>query len=115
MGKDKKGVFHPPKGKPSGSLNEDTSIPADIKDAHVMHPNRNVNKDEGDYIEKPAKAGYQSSQRKQRLSPKAGTAVEPEMLTEFNEEKFRELAAVCEEVCISIYMPTHNAGVEVNE
>ena len=115
MGKDKKGAFHPPKGKPSESFKEDISLPDGVEDAHIMHPNRNVNKDEGDYVERSRMTGYKSSTRQRSQAPEEEINVQAEEIGVLNMDVFKQLAGHTSDVCISIYLPTHKAGVEVNE
>jgi hypothetical protein len=116
MGKDKKGHFHPPKGKPSGPLRENTSIPEDVNDAHIMHPNRNVNKDEGDYIEKSGTASYKSKLHYHRTPPHTDKpATVEEIVGPVTKEMILSLSGYRADNCISIYLPTHKAGKEVNE
>lgn len=116
MGKDKNGHFHPPKGKPSGAVKENNSVAEDIGDAHIMHPNRNANKDEGDYIEKPGTASYKSKLHKHRVPSHSDKSVlAEEIFGPVTKETILSLSEYRAEHCISIFMPTHKAGKEVNE
>src|SRR4051812_37581866 len=93
MAKDRKGNFHPLKGKPSGSKKEDTSFAEEVEATHVMHPNRNVNKDEGDYVEKPDTVSYRSKTHKRSHLPAEEQLPRPEELSgPVTKEMIRELA-----------------------
>jgi hypothetical protein len=137
MGKDREGKFHPRKGKPSGSGKEDSAkldtpvvgsieqyidladkytegpdeMPANVK---IRHPNRNVNKGEEKKSEKPVnKSSYKSKNDTFGDDQIKVNAEElPGILTK---ELFTDLASFTSEHSISVYMPTHTAGVEVNE
>jgi hypothetical protein len=136
MGKDREGNFHPRKGKPSGSGKEEgvgltpphtgsveqyldmadkytegaDEMPANVK---VRHPNRNVNKGE-DRKEQPLnKASYKS--KNETFKDDRSPVVPEELPGVLTKEVFADLANYTSDHCISIYLPTHRAGVEVNE
>lgn len=132
MGKDREGKYHPPKGKPSGKgKNEEIEIHSadpdqleeyeDLKEKYtegpdelganvrLMHPNRNVDKDEDRKSEK------ENSRRSRNIDFGIDrTDTVPEELP-VNPDSFTRLANYTSPCCISIFMPTHSAGVEVNE
>jgi hypothetical protein len=115
MAKDKKGKFHPIKGKPSGS-DKESPLPGGIEDAHIMHPNRNVNKDEGDYIEKSETASYRSKlHNESRVSVHDKPVLAQEIKEPVTKEFILKMASQKADRCISLFMPTHRAGIEVNE
>ena len=137
MGKDREGNYHPPKGKPSGSGKEDSvglkpamtgsedqylnmaekytegpdEMPANVR---VRHPNRNVNKGED---RKEQKNNTKKSQKtKPETSRDDRSPATPEELPGvLTREIFEELANHKADFCISIYLPTHRSGVQVNE
>lgn len=136
MGKDREGRYHPPKGKPSGGA-KDEGVglhPGDqnfleenlktenkfddapdelIENAQIRHPNRNVNKDEGDYIKKNA---WRNTKGKSQPTIEITDTVTPEdMSGVFSKDIFLELAHYSSGDCVTVYIPTHRAGVEVNE
>jgi hypothetical protein len=136
MGKDREGKFHPRKGKPSGSGTEEgvgltppnvgsveqyieladkytegpDEMPANVK---VRHPNRNTNKGE-EKKEQPLNKSSYKSKNDTFADDRSPVAIEelPGVLTK---ELFSELANYRSESSISVYLPTHRAGVEVNE
>jgi hypothetical protein len=137
MGKDREGKFQPRKGKPSGSgkdegigLNQPLTgslenyikmadkytegadeLPANVK---VRHPNRNLDKGEEKKDDKPVnKSSYKS--KTETYSDNQSETVGQELPGVLTKELFTSLATYKSENCISIYLPTHRAGVEVNE
>jgi hypothetical protein len=138
MGKDKEGKYHPPKGKPSGTrtqkgvttTNSSTldqqleiedkytdhpdidSVAANVR---VRHPNRNVDKGNERKLgeNKKSEPGKNVTENiKEEEEPITG----PNELTPFiSKETLQELANYSSDCCISIYIPTHRSGVEVNE
>jgi len=139
MGKDKEGKFHPKKGKPSGSGKEEGTgltppftnsveeyleladkytegadeLPANVK---VRHPNRNVNRGEEKKEEKANKFNSKSNKTRRETANDDETKVVAEELPGIlTKELFENLASHRGEFCISIYLPTHRSGVEVNE
>ncbi len=137
MGKDKSGKFHPGKGKPSGinkeeglgiqptppgkmkQYNELTKKYTESEDelspnAHLRHPNRNTSKGEETY---KAKENTPESDTTVNNTPgEDRTPTVPEELPGvLTKDIFRELATYESPDCITIFLGTHNAGVEVNE
>jgi len=134
MGKDRAGKFHPQKGKPSGSgqqkgvstpppeqalneqfdLEEKYAIDADRDRAagiHVMHPNRNAEKDQD---RKP------ESQKRTTVKPRSETIAEDRTATTAEEipvisKDTLSVLAAYRGRCVSIYLPTHRTGTEVND
>jgi hypothetical protein len=136
MGKDREGKFHPKKGKPSGSgLSKSggsetpvtgsheqyldladkytegaDEMPANVK---VRHPNRNVNKGDD---QKEQQQGGKSSYKTQTQNDDNKNPVQADELPGvLTKELFTDLAGFTSDHSISIYLPTHRAGVEVNE
>lgn len=136
MGKDREGKFHPQKGRPSGTGKEIdqqlhlsapgasenyvnladkyTDGPAEeVANVRIRHPNRNVDKrDDRSYEKKETKINN-------RMNAEPGAAVQrtiqPDEYLSLNKEAFQELANHHSARCISIYLPTHESGVDVNE
>lgn len=142
VGKDREGNYHPPKGKPSGiDKEEGLGIQAtdpdkldqylELTDKYtageneladnvpVRHPNRNVNK-RNDALRENTYKGKQQSEESNKsknetfAEPLTDTVAEelPELLSK---EIMAQLKAFTSERCISIYLPTHQSGMEVNE
>jgi hypothetical protein len=138
MGKDRTGKYHPSKGKPSGAAKEEglglhATEPEkmdqylDITDRYttgedelapgvpVRHPNRNTEKG---YDRFKNQQDEQDNARKgeERHVAEERSKVTPEELPRMlTKEKFAELANFRSDASISVYLPTHTAGVEVNE
>lgn len=142
VGKDREGKYHPPKGKPSGIDKEEglglqpTSPDKleeylDITDKYttgedqladnlpLRHPNRNVNKRNDALRENTHKDKQQSeesnkSKNETFAEPLSNTVAEelPELLSK---DILAQLKAFSSECCISVYIPTHASGMEVNE
>lgn len=136
-GKDANGTFHPGKGKPSG-INKEEGLglhPTDpdnleqyleITDKYtdgedvladhvpVRHPNRNTSKGADNFKGKEDKNGSNKSNNQTFTEERSDTQPEqlPGVLTK---ERFSELANYTASCTISLYIPTHRAGVEVNE
>ncbi|WP_031526492.1 baeRF7 domain-containing protein [Dyadobacter crusticola] len=136
MGKDQSGGFHPPKGKPS-AVNKVEGLgipnaPADkleefleLDDQYVeddltidpsipiRHPNRNTSKGENSFKGKENKP---ESDKTEDLAIVDSVDVEPEELPQvLSKELFIELANYTSSCCATVYIPTHKAGVAVNE
>jgi hypothetical protein len=135
MGKDREGKFHPGSGKPSGSGKEQSkelnslktgSIDqyleladrytegADEMPAKVRHPNRNPNK----HVEKKNDKQLNKSagrSKDETSSENKFSSVRGEMPGVLTKELFADLANFKGDNCVSVYLPTHRAGVEVNE
>ena len=134
MAKDKKGNFHPLKGKPSGrgrkkgmttpppdkkTLNEQF----DLEDKYAIdtdreladgvrmkHPNRNTDKDQD---RKTSNNKRRSVKSRRMTSSQDLTGITAEELP-ISKETINSLASN-EGMCITIYLPTHRTGAEVNE
>lgn len=137
MGKDQNGTFHPGKGKPSGinkeeGLGLEATKPQDmneyleISDKYIdgedelagnvqeRHPNRNTSKGEEAYKGKENTSESDKSDNETFTEESTGTQAEelPGVLTK---ERFTELANYKAGIAVSLYIPTHQFGVEVNE
>jgi hypothetical protein len=137
MGKDENGTFHPGKGKPSG-INKEEGLglhptpPEKLEEyleitdkytsgedqlaEHVplRHPNRNTSKGEDTYKGKENKE--QSNKSNNQTFTEERSRTEPEELPGvLTKEIFAELAGYTADVTVSLFIPTHPAGVEVNE
>jgi hypothetical protein len=137
MAKDQSGTFHPGKGKPSGvnkeeglgihstppeqmeeylELTEKYTIGEDVLDPSVpvRHPNRNTSKGEDQYKGKENKK--ESDKTTEPTIREEHEIVVPEELPGIlSKEDFVELANYTAPCCISAYIATHKAGVEINE
>lgn len=139
MGKDREGKFHPRKGKPSGSMRaesvglkpissgsyEEQQEIADkytvgeeepAPNLHVRHRNRNVDKRE----DKQHDRGQIQNTKANRETlgddiSAQGDTVPAQQIGLLSKEAFAELASYQSSPCITIYLPTHSAGVDVNE
>ncbi len=137
MGKDRDGTFHPGKGKPSGINKEEglgiQATPPEKMDEYLeisdkytagedelaehvplRHRNRNTSKGEDTYKAKENKEESNKSNNQTFTKERSGTEPEelPGVLTK---ETFAELANFKADLAISLFIPTHSAGVEVNE
>jgi Bacterial archaeo-eukaryotic release factor family 7 len=136
MGKDREGKYHPPKGKPSGTktqrgvtntdsnsleeqfkIEEKYSIDSEGDDVQanvpVRHPNRNVDKGDEHKLSE-----NKNPRRKSVTEPYRNESVDAtvtELAVPLSKEALQDLAAYQGDHCVSIYMPTHKSGVEVNE
>jgi hypothetical protein len=137
MGKDREGKFHPSKGKPSGTRTQkgvtttnsstlDQQLEIEDKyteqadtdsvapNVRLRHPNRNVDKGHEKKVSDNKKAEANKSVTdtvREEL-----TKVAPDELSVFlSKNALDELANYTSDCCISVYLPTHRAGVEVNE
>jgi hypothetical protein len=135
MGKDREGSFHPGKGKPSGANKEEglgltkNFDPANLErdeqiterytmgedvlspDVHVRHPNRNTGKGE-DFI--PSDSPVYKSRTKEFAEEVSDIQAE-EMLGIVTKDVLAYLGSFRDGICISIFLPTHRSGIEVNE
>jgi hypothetical protein len=119
MGKDRSGKYHPAKGTPSGAGKDDTTdryegtsddIPENIP---VRHPNRNTDKRHESFNNQQ---DAQDSRHDPHAAVEAASSVNAEELPHIpTRELLASLANHKAATCISIYMTTHEAGVEVNE
>jgi hypothetical protein len=139
FGKDENGVFHPGKGKPSGinkeeglgiqptdpdkmeeylELTDKYTLDSDELDPSVRmrHPNRNTSKGEDVYKAKEnepkSDKATDEAFNEDELAPKIVPEELPGVLTK---EQFKELAAYKADFTLSIYLKSHESGVEVNE
>jgi len=145
MAKNREGRYNPPKGKPSrvgkvkaselqikdiNHVEEDFEIAdkytvGETEDAfQLRHPNRDILKNKRErngLADKTGNTGnktrdeakFESDQEKNNEESSSINAEElPGILTK---NLFTELASYKSSCCISIYLPTHKAGVEVNE
>lgn len=143
MGKDREGKFHPKKGKPSSSgkiegrtgLKEVNTNAIDnyleiadkytvgeeqpAPNIHVRHPNRNVDKGEERKLDKAdnnnrTNGGYKSKNETFNNPDIKTSAVEelPSMLTK---DHLNAFAAHHADHAITVYMETHQSGVDKNE
>jgi hypothetical protein len=108
MGKDREGKFHPGKGKPSGVNKSEPEIPSDLP---ARHPNRNTSKGE----ELTRKEATENKSRNATFNEDVPTVEPEEVLGDLTKDIFIELASYEQAPCLSIFLPTHKAGVEVNE
>jgi hypothetical protein len=138
MGKDREGKYHPPKGKPSGTstqkgvtttnsstldqqleVEDKYDIQADADEiaanVRVRHPNRNV--DKGNDRKTPEKKSQSNKNKSVTETFKAESSnVSIEELSPFlSKEGLQEIANYTSNCCISVYIPTHQSGVAVNE
>lgn len=138
MGKDREGRFHPAKGKPSNDSKEGLGLRPtmnadDLKqdeqmterytegadklasDVRMRHPNRNTSKDE-DYKKENANKSAQSNKSVSQTFTEERSETQPEELPGIlYKSLFEQLANYHSPCCISVYLPTHRAGMEVNE
>jgi len=136
MGKDKDGKFHATKGRPSGTgrhkgltvpadqqvlteqfdLEEKYAIDADkdrVEGAPVRHPNRNADKSQDhSRTENQKKASDKS--RNETFREDFSKTTPEEISLALSRETFAMLASYTGR-CISIYLPTHRTGLEVND
>lgn len=138
MSKDREGHYHPPKGKPSGADKdeglgfeatppeemerieeitdeylEDTDELAD--NVPLRHVNRNTSKGETTNTS-PEKEFDKNKTLKEKASPAEPPATVPEELPGLlTTALFKEIGVYESDICISIFMDAHSAGMEVNE
>ncbi len=132
MGKDKEGNYYPPKGKPSrtkarkgvtttNSSRIDQQLEIEDKYTHqpdidelaanvkVRHPNRNADKG----VQRKVTENHKSAV--ETFNDTSAKNISHELPAFLSKETFQELANYTSECCVSIYIPTHRSGVEVNE
>lgn len=137
MGKDADGVFHPGKGKPSGINKEEglglQATPVEKMEQYLemtdkytageeelaenvplRHKNRNTSKSDGTHKAKENKDESNKSIN-QTFKEERTTTVAEELPGVLTKDGFSELANYKSACCISLFIPTHAAGVEVNE
>jgi hypothetical protein len=136
MGKDREGTFHPKKGKPSGFKEEGLGLRPSItpeeleqdeqmtekyttgpdelaENIHLLHPNRNTHKGRDQHKEQPGNA---SDKEVRNTFDEETTSIEPEELPGIlTKDILAQLAEFKGEVCVSLYIPVHESGMEVNE
>ncbi len=135
MGKDREGRFHPRKGKPSGAMRDAAGLKpistgsfeeniaiADkytvgdeqpAPNVRVRHPNRNVDKHED---KQQDRSQIQNTRTKRDTMTVERSETRPAMLLDvLPKETFQYLAAYSSACCITLYLPTHAGGAEVNE
>jgi hypothetical protein len=140
MGKDRNGAYHPPKGKPSGAgksedeLGVQATPPEKMEqyekiterytvddetlspDVHLRHPNRNTQKGQTRFKNQQDAQDSIKGTAERTTEEAAASSVAPEELPGIlSRELFTELAEHKAECCLSLYLPTNKAGVEVNE
>lgn len=138
MAKDKNGKYHPPKGKPSGAgknegsgaqatpperleqyeqiserymADDDTLAP----EVHLLHPNRNTQKGQSRFKNQQDAQDNIKGNAAVATAESASTVEAEELPGILSRDVFTELAGYKADCCISVYMPTAKAGVEVNE
>lgn len=134
MGKDQSGGFHPSKGKPSGGKPEglgiSTTAPEEIEayldrtDQYVLDdetldsavPVRHANRRTGGGNDQARKPNLRGTDTTIEMATASDVGTAPEQLPDIlKKEDFAELAEFRSDCCITIYLPTHQSGVEVNE
>jgi hypothetical protein len=136
MGKDREGKYHPPKGKPSDTttqkgvtttnssnldqqleIEEKYAVNADIDaveaNVPIRHPNRNVDKGHERKISEnknPSRKSISEPYRAEFTDTKPAELIFP-----LSKDALQDLAGYESNCCVSIYLPTHKSGVEVNE
>lgn len=139
FGKDENGVFHPKKGKPSGvnkseglgihptepgkmeeyleltekyTMGEDELDPA----VRVRHPNRNTSKGEDTFKAKENQPESDKTMNEAFNEEDMMPVVEAkELPAVLSRAAFKELAEYRAECTLTIYLKSHESGVEVNE
>lgn len=138
MGKDRNGKYHPPKGKPSGAGKNEGGLGAratepekmdeylDITNKYTVdddtlaphvpmrHPNRNTEKGQERFRNQEDRQDTISNEEQMIREDRTSTMPE-ELPGVLDKTIFTELADFHADHCISIYLNTHKAGVEVNE
>jgi hypothetical protein len=113
MGKDREGKFHPTKGKPSDTSKEGSELQMGT-DVHVRHPNRQTHKGKKE-VYKSAEEGSQKTWKEKTYAQDHVDTELQEMQGVLTKDDLKELAGYRSECCITIVIPTHRAGMEVNE
>lgn len=130
MAKDKKGGYHPPKGKPSGTgkpeglgtgsakLHEDVLDEYTNSDdqlapnVHLRHHNRNTDKEE---YQRERDESMTDVKRFESYT-RRDTAIAPQELpVHLSKSMLAELTGIRMQYCVSAFLPTHTSGSEVNE
>ena len=137
-GKRQRGKYHPPKGKPSGTrtqkgvtttrsstLDQQLEIEDKYTDhpdidgvaanVRLRHPNRNVDKGNERKLSENKKS-EPGKNVTENVKDNEQPITTPNELTPFlSKEALQELVNYSSDCCISVYIPTHRSGVEVNE
>ena len=132
-GKDTNGIFHPGKGKPPGinkeggpelqatppeKLDEYLAMTDKYTDGEdglaediiIRHPNRNTSKSTENF------SGKNANKRDSQKNIEEGMQAVPEQLPGvLTNDRFSELANYKAECAVSLFIPRHRGGVEVNE
>lgn len=136
MSKDRNNKFHPRKGKPSGSLKQNNLNAAELEDdLHIaednttaaseltknmktLHPNRSGGKTNTKTAKSKASAN-RIEKSKEEVNKSASENLSPVEMKEIpgrlTKDAFASMADFKSDVCISIYLPTHQSGIAVNE
>jgi hypothetical protein len=115
MGKDREGKFHPPKGKPSGTLREGSELKEMMgSDLRVRHPNRQTHKGK-DEVYKTTEEGSDRTWKEKVYVENASIITPQEIYGVLTKEKLKELAEFKSDCCITVVLPMYRAGMEVNE
>lgn len=115
MGKDREGKFHPTKGKPSDTSKEGTEMQEMMgTDVHVRHPNRQTHKGKKE-VYKSAEEGSQKTWKEKTYAEGNVDTKPQEIQGVLTKDNLKELAGYRSDCCITIVIPTHRAGMEVNE
>ena len=125
-GKNWEDKYHAPKASPSAkkkrkkTAEQGDAIAADLIDLdsvgsiHFRHPNRNREKNDERNTRKDVLTTAKNSTAISSVAAPASTPVVGEILT-MNADALKIITSVSDAACISIYLPTHASGVEVNE
>lgn len=115
MGKDREGKFHPTKGKPSDTSKEGTELQEMMgSDVHVRHPNRQTHKGKNEAY-KQGEDGSQKTWKEKTYAQDHAETTPEEIQGVLTKDILKELAGYRSDCCITIVIPTHRAGMEVNE
>jgi hypothetical protein len=138
MAKDREGRFHPQKGKPSDDSKEGLGLrpdmpPEDLEkdlemtdkytedadklapNVRMLHPNRNTSKQEDYKKENGNKSAQSNKSVTQSFTEERSDAEAEELPGILYKGLFEQLASYHGDCCITAYIPTHRAGMEVNE
>jgi len=136
MGKDRSGRYHPPKGKPSDTSKEGLGLrksmdPEDLEqdmkmterytagpdklsdDVYMRHPNRQTRK--GKEVYKPQEEGSSKTYKEEMFNKDVVDTPLEEIEGIITKDLLKELHAFRAPHCITVVLPTHRAGMEVNE
>jgi hypothetical protein len=122
--------FQPTKGKPSGIGKQDELVTNTVKNiditdrlindpnqiianVHIMHPNRNVDKEE--YHRQRTKSPRSVKKTEEMTERDAPAVIASELPLPFPRDLFVMLSGYNAQYCISVFLPTHSSGSEVNE